>query len=68
MNKGIWKDDKEFVLDLLHEEHVLVVHGSGFSSIYGKGHFRVVILPQMETLERSFDNIESFMKKRLKEN
>ncbi len=68
MNKGIWKNDKEFVLDLLYEEHVLVVHGSGFSSIYGKGHFRAVILPQMETLERAFDNIESFMKKRLKEN
>ena len=26
-----WQDnDKEFVLQLLHEEHVLVVHGSGF--------------------------------------
>ena len=28
----IWANDgKRFVLDLLHEEHVLVVHGSGFS-------------------------------------
>ena len=31
------KNDKEFVLSLLHEEHVLVVHGSGFSSEKGKG-------------------------------
>ena len=68
MKEGIWKDDKEFALDLLNEVHVLVVHGSGFSSIYGKGHFRAVILPQMETLEKAFDNIEMFMKKRLKKN
>ena len=66
MSEGIWKDDKEFVLDLLHENHVLVVHGSGFCSTYGKNHFRAVILPQMETLEQAFDNIEEFMKKRLK--
>jgi len=66
MKEGIWKDDKEFVLDLLDEVHVLVVHGSGFSSTYGKGHFRAVILPQMKTLEKAFDKIESFMKKKLK--
>jgi len=29
-------DDKQFVLDLLHEEHVLVVHGSVFSPVLGK--------------------------------
>ena len=66
MEKGLWKDDKEFVLDLLHEVHVLVVHGSGFCSTYGKGHFRAVILPQMETLEKAFDKLEQFMKKRLR--
>ena len=27
-----WKDrDKDFVLDLLKDQHVLLVHGSGFS-------------------------------------
>ena len=31
-------DDKAFVLQLLHEEHVLLVHGSGFSPQLGKGH------------------------------
>ena len=65
MNSGIWKTDKDFVLDLLHEAHVLVVHGSGFCSTYGKDHFRAVILPTMQTLEESFNNIEAFMKKRL---
>ncbi len=65
MNAGIWKTDKDFVLDLLHEAHVLVVHGSGFCSTYGKNHFRAVILPTLETLEKAFNNLESFMEKRL---
>ncbi|GIS50298.1 MAG: hypothetical protein Ct9H90mP24_5900 [Methanobacteriota archaeon] len=38
-------DDKRFVLDLLHEKHVLLVHGSGFSPEMGKGHFRMVCPP-----------------------
>jgi len=66
MDKGIWKTDKDFVLELLNEAHVLVVHGSGFCSTYGKNHFRAVILPTLETLEKAFDNLENFMKKRLK--
>jgi len=65
MNEGIWKNDKDFVLDMLHEIKVLVVHGSGFCSVFGKNHFRVVFLPQMEILEEAFDKMESFMRKRL---
>jgi aspartate/methionine/tyrosine aminotransferase len=65
LKQGKWKTDKDFVLDLLHEAHVLVVHGSGFYSKYGIGHFRAVILPKMDTLERAFNKIEEFMKKRL---
>ena len=56
--------DKEWVLDLLHEFHVLVVHGSGFSPQFGKGHFRMVCLPDLLTLEESFDRIESFISNR----
>ena len=67
MDQNLWKNDKDFVLDLLHEAHVLVVHGSGFCSTYGKNHFRAVILPQLETLESAFDKLEEFMKKRLKQ-
>ena len=66
MESGVWKTDKEFVLDLLHEKHVLVVHGSGFCKEYGNNHFRAVILPKIETLEKAFDNLEAFLKKRLK--
>ena len=57
-----WREnDKEFVLQLLHEEHVLVVHGSGFSSDLGKGHFRIVYLPNLEILNEAFDRIERFL-------
>ena len=54
-------DDKRFVLDLLHEEHVLVVHGSGFSPEYGQGHFRLVFLPDVEVLDEAFDRIDRFL-------
>ena len=57
-----WKDnDKEFVLQLLHEEHVLLVHGSGFSPELGKGFFRLVFLPEKEVLSEAFDRIERFL-------
>lgn len=57
-----WKNDKEFVLDLLHKKNVLTVHGSGFGR-YGEGHFRIVFLPEMKVLEEIFDRIEAFMRK-----
>jgi len=66
MDNGIWKDDKEFALDVLHETHVLIVPGSGFNPVYGKDHFRAVFLPDIDTLEKAFNNLESFMKKKLK--
>ena len=66
MKNKIWKDDKEFVLDFLHEAHVLVVHGSGFCSTYGKDHFRAVILPDIKTLKEAFNKLDAFIKLRLK--
>ena len=54
-------DDKRFVLDLLNEKHVLVVHGSGFSPEYGSGHFRMVCLPPIEVLDEAFDRISDFL-------
>lgn len=65
MSYGVWKNDKEFVLDLLNSKHVLVVHGSGFSEIYGKDHFRAVILPPIEMLEEAFNRLEEFLKERI---
>jgi len=55
------ENDKKFVLELLHEEHVLTVHGSGFSNKYGKGHFRIVFLPTQEILKDALDRIEKFL-------
>ena len=59
-----WRDnDKEFVLQLLHEEHVLVVHGSGFSPELGRGHFRIVYLPDLDILNEAFNRIERFLQR-----
>ena len=55
-------DDKSFVLDLLHQEHVLLVHGSGFSPEFGAGHVRLVYLASEEALHEAFDRIERFLK------
>ena len=58
----IWSsDDKAFVLQLLHEEHVLLVHGSGFSEDLGKGHVRLVYLADETVLEEAFQRIERFL-------
>ena len=56
-----YENDKKFVLELLHEEQVLTVHGSGFSKKYGKGHFRIVFLPTQEILKDALDRIENFL-------
>ncbi len=61
-----WKNDKEFVLDALHEAHVLFVHGSGFGYA-GEWHFRAVFLPPVDVLEEAMDSFEAFMRKRLAE-
>jgi aspartate/methionine/tyrosine aminotransferase len=57
------QNDKQFVLQLLEEEHVLLVHGSGFSPALGQGHVRLVYLPTIDVLEVAFDRIESFLKR-----
>ena len=67
MDTGIWKDDKEFVLDVLHQTHVLIVNGSGFCPTYGKNHFRAVFLPDIATMDTAFNKLEVFMKEKLKQ-
>ena len=56
-----YKTDKEFVLDLLKTTGVLTVHGSGFGTQYGSGHFRMVFLPEIPILEQALDKIEKFI-------
>lgn len=57
-----WAGDKELVLDFLRTEKVLTVHGSGFDPHYGKGHLRLVILPDVPVLEEAFDRLERFLR------
>ncbi len=61
-----WKNDMEFVIELLRETGVLIVNGSGFDSVYGKDHARIVFLPPIEELEKAFDAMEEFMKNKEK--
>jgi aspartate/methionine/tyrosine aminotransferase len=64
LTDDVWaNDDKSFVLNLLHEEHVLLVHGSGFSPELGKGHVRLVYLADVEVLDEAFDRIDRFLQK-----
>jgi alanine-synthesizing transaminase len=55
-----WKDDKDFVLDLLDKTGILTVHGSGFGEL-GKGHFRIVYLPNEQVLQEAMDKLSNFI-------
>lgn len=56
-----WKDDKDFVLKLLSKTGILTVHGSGFGES-GRGHFRIVYLPNEQVLEDAMDKLSNFVK------
>ncbi len=59
-----WKTDMQFVIELLRETGVLIVNGSGFDPVYGKVHARIVFLSPIDMLEKAYNEIERFMKKR----
>lgn len=59
-----WKNDKEFVLDLLREKGILTVHGSAFGGEVVP-HFRIAFLPEPDILEEAYARIEDFMRKRI---
>ncbi len=54
------QNDQQFVLELLEEEKVLVVQGSGFNWP-NPDHFRVVFLPHEEVLREAFQRLERFL-------
>ncbi|MFA7623234.1 MAG: aminotransferase class I/II-fold pyridoxal phosphate-dependent enzyme, partial [Candidatus Methanomethylophilaceae archaeon] len=58
-----WSTSKEFVLDLIKEEGVVLVHGTGFCEEFGEGHFRTILLPSKDILEEAYDKLERFMLK-----
>ncbi|QWE07060.1 pyridoxal phosphate-dependent aminotransferase [Polynucleobacter sp. JS-JIR-5-A7] len=56
------KDDQQFVADLLKEEKVLLVQGSGFN--WGKpDHFRVVFLPHEDVLTEAIGRLARFLER-----
>ena len=55
-------DDQKFILDLLEEERVLIVQGSGFNWPQAD-HFRVVILPHEDELREAIARIARFLER-----
>jgi len=53
-------DDEQFILDLLLQEKVLMVQGSGFSWAR-PDHFRVVFLPHVEQLGEALGRLKNFL-------
>ncbi|MDA9470097.1 pyridoxal phosphate-dependent aminotransferase [Enterococcus sp. 5H] len=53
-------DDEKFVLDFLHEHHILLVHGGGFNWTQ-PDHFRIVYLPKMEDLKITANKMQEFL-------
>ena len=60
------KDDMQFMMDLLLEENVLMVQGTGFN--WDKNdHFRLVFLPNLHDLEDAMDRLDRFFAKKRKQ-
>jgi alanine-synthesizing transaminase len=53
-------DDERFMMDLLREEHLLLVHGTGFNWPE-PDHFRIVFLPDTATLTAAMKRLASFL-------
>jgi len=56
------EDDQQFVADLLKEEKVLLVQGSGFNWIK-PDHFRVVFLPHEDVLTEAIARLARFLER-----
>jgi alanine-synthesizing transaminase len=54
------EDDQQFILDLLLEEKVLLVQGTGFNW-RASDHFRVVFLPNVDDLTEAIKRIARFL-------
>lgn len=56
-------DDMQFMMELLQEEKVLMVQGTGFNW-HSPDHFRVVFLPNAFELSEAMDRLERFFAKK----
>jgi len=59
----IWKTDLDFIVDVTREAGVRFTPGSQMG---GPGHFRTLLLPPMEQLEKAYNKLEKFMKEHKK--
>ena len=53
-------DDERFVLDFLHEHHILLTHGKGFNWPVCD-HFRIVYLPEVNELKHVSESMKLFL-------
>ncbi|MDR1971038.1 MAG: pyridoxal phosphate-dependent aminotransferase [Treponema sp.] len=53
-------DDERFIMDLLREQHILLVHGTGFNW-KDPDHFRIVFLPDQDTLTDALRRLAVFL-------
>ena len=58
------ESDETFVNELIRQKHVMVVHGSGFGQKPGTQHFRIVFLPDEQTLAKAYAGIAEFIVER----
>jgi alanine-synthesizing transaminase len=56
--------DDVFVRELILQKYVMVVHGSGFGQKPGTKHFRIVFLPNEETLTKAYSAIADLLRER----
>jgi alanine-synthesizing transaminase len=54
------RDDERFAFELLREQKLLVVHGTGFNWP-SHDHFRIVFLPRIEELEDAIGRLAKFL-------
>jgi len=54
------EDDEQFILDLLRQEKVLLVQGSGFNWP-ANDHFRIVTLPRVDELEIAINRLAKYL-------
>ncbi|HEX9120599.1 MAG TPA: aminotransferase class I/II-fold pyridoxal phosphate-dependent enzyme [Terriglobales bacterium] len=59
-------DDLDFVKGVLTEKQVLVVHGSGFGQKPGTKHFRIVFLPDEQTLAKAYAGMADYLREHYK--
>jgi alanine-synthesizing transaminase len=54
------RDDQQFVIDLLEQQHLLLSHGTGFN-LPATDHFRLVFLAGVDILDDAITRLATFL-------